>query len=184
MKNIRTVLISVILLLSIFLISAVAQGGFDEYGFNFKARVFNGLLGNADRDGDPDTYYESPTFPTDSLYPLEYVDADGKVCKVLIDVEGAQLVGKWSKGLLIGGRDEVGAWRTYHIKGTGKIYDEDENIIYEGRLVIFCKIQKVSANEELITQLVINGQGVVAKEMPPGFGIYILKGEDGEIPEN
>ena len=170
MKNIRIILISVIMLLSIFLISAVAQVGFDEWGFNFNARIFNGLLGNTDQDvdGDPDTYGGSATFP------LEYYDAYGDFYKVLIDVAGAHVVGKWSKGFHIDPvvPDEVGAWYTYHIEGTGKIYDIDEKTIYEGHLTIFCKIQFVCEGQYGITQLVINGQGIVVSEIPTGFGAH------------
>ena len=174
------------MLLSIFLVSAVAQDEFDEFdefGYNFTARIFNGLLGDVDMDTDSDTYVDrqgekSPTFPpSGDFHPLEYIGADGEEYEVLIDVAGAQLVGKWSKGLHIGGPDpdEVGTWVTYHIEGNGKIYDAEGGIFYEGHLIIFCKIQKVSEGLELITQLVINGQGVVAKEIPPGFGLHIFK---------
>jgi len=181
MKNIKIILISVIMLLSIFLISAVAQDGFNEWGYNFKARIFNGLLGDVDMDDDPDTYVDrsgakSTTFPPSGDYPFEYTDADGNLREVLMDVAGAQLVGKWSKGLDMGGPDEVGTWFTYHIEGNGKIYDRnsgaDEEPIYDGHLTIFCKIQKIADGNELITQLVINGQAVLIFN-PPGFGVYI-----------
>jgi len=49
MKKIRIILISVIMLLSIFLIIAVAQVGFDEFGYNYKARIFVGPADGVDR---------------------------------------------------------------------------------------------------------------------------------------
>jgi hypothetical protein len=159
------------MLLSIFLIS-VAQDGFDEFGYNFDARIFNGLLGNIDEhhdggDGEPNTIYGEDTVS------FGYSDVDG-YHKVLIYVEGAHAVEKWSKGLDFFGADPIGTWKTLHIEGTGKIYDDEENIIYEGHLIIFCKIQKVSEDQELMTQLVINGQGIVVLEIPPGFGAYFF----------
>ena len=169
MKNIRIILISAIMLLSIFLISAVAQGGFDDWGYNYNARIFNGLLGNSDSnvDGNPDTIYGSDTVS------FGYDDADGNFHEVLIDVKGAHAVGKWSKGVDLGGRDEVGAWCTYHVEGTGVIYDIDgETIIYEGHLTIFIKIQFVCEGQYGITQFVINGQGIVVSEIPTGFGAH------------
>jgi hypothetical protein len=174
MKNIRIILISVIMLLSIFLISAVAQGGFDEWGFNFNVRIFNGLLGDADSNEDDD----SDTLRGEGTVSFGYFDADGDFHEVLFDVAGAHLVMRWSEGLDPGGPDEIGTWLTYLVEGTGKIYDIPVSgeiigeIIYEGHLTIFYKTQKVSEDEYPITQLVISGQGIVVLYVPPGFGAY------------
>ena len=35
---------------------AMAQGGFDEYGYNYNARLFNGLGANSDRSFEPEGY--------------------------------------------------------------------------------------------------------------------------------
>lgn len=178
MKNIGIILISAIMLLSVFLVSAVAQDGFNEWGFNFTARVFNGLLGNADMDDDPDTYGGFDTFP------LGYTDADG-YHEVLIDVIGAHGVGKWSKGFDFDGPDEIGTWQAFHIEGTGKINYPDGSV-YEGDLTIFYKMQlekDADGNRQYVmTQLVINDQEPVVLEIPPGFGVRIPKVEEPEGP--
>ena len=57
MKNIRIISISVIMLLSIFLIIAAAQGGFDEFGYNYKARIFVGPADGYDRVFGNDPIY-------------------------------------------------------------------------------------------------------------------------------
>jgi hypothetical protein len=166
------------MLLSIFLVSAVAQDGFDEFGYNFTARIFNGPLGNIDEhhgggDGNPNTIYGEDTVS------FGYSDVDG-YHKVLIYVEGAHAVVKCSKGLDIGGQDEVGTWVIYHIEGTGKIYDISGNVIYEGHLTIFFKDQFVCEGQYGITQFVINGQGIVVLEIPPGFGAHPFPKEEKE----
>lgn len=176
MKNIRIILISAIMLLSIFLISAVAQGGFDEFGYNFTARIFNGLLGNVDEhqgggDGNPNTVLGL------DIVSFGYSGVDG-YHEVLIDVAGAHLVLKWSKGLDLVGADPIGTWQTLHIEGIGKIYDVDGGIIYEGYLTIFYKMQmeKVEGERQYtITQYVINDQEPVVLGIPPGFGVRIPK---------
>jgi len=66
MKNIRIILISVIMLLSIFLIIAVAQGGFNEFGYNYKARIFVGPADGVDRVIDGEVWGD-PTYANDIL---------------------------------------------------------------------------------------------------------------------
>lgn len=175
MKNIKIILISVLMLLSIFLVSAVAQDGFDEWGFNFTARMFNGLLGNTDMNEDPNTYDGSDT------YLLEYTDADG-LHEILIDVADTHIVGKWSKGFDFDGPDEIGTWQAFHIEGTGRIYDAGK-LVYVGYLSIFYRqqLEEVDGKRQYtITQFVINDQEPVVLEIPPGFGVRIPK--DGEVP--
>jgi hypothetical protein len=43
-----------------------AKGGFDEFGYNYKARLFNGDLDGADRNLDG-TYWGDPTYANDKL---------------------------------------------------------------------------------------------------------------------
>ncbi|MBA7592472.1 hypothetical protein ES708_34656 [subsurface metagenome] len=176
MKNIGIILISVIMLLSIFLIS-VAQDGFDEFGYNFDARIFNGLLGNIDEHHDGGDGYPNTIYGEDTV-SFGYSDVDG-YHKVLIYVEGAHAVEKWSKGLDFGGADPIGTWQTLHIEGYGEIYDVDGGLFYEGELTIFYKMQleKDAAGNRInvITQLVINDQEPVVLEIPPGFGVRIPK---------
>jgi len=74
-------------------VPAVADGGFDEFGYNYNARIFNGLLGNADEnrpggDGSPDT-----------LFGADYdkFDFAREPYLIQIPVAGTHLVMKWSK---------------------------------------------------------------------------------------
>lgn len=93
-----TTIIVLIALVTITAGPALAQGppdntGFDEYGYNYKARIFNGLLGNADEnrpggDGNPDTLF-------DEDYDEFTFDEDP--CLIQIPVAGTHLVMKWSK---------------------------------------------------------------------------------------
>jgi len=66
MKNIRIILISVIMLLSIFLIIVAAQGGFDEFGYNYKARIFVGPADGVDRNLNGEVWGD-PTYANDHL---------------------------------------------------------------------------------------------------------------------
>lgn len=54
------------MLLSIFLIIAVAQGGFDEFGYNYKARIFVGLADGFDRILDGKLWGD-PTYANDHV---------------------------------------------------------------------------------------------------------------------
>jgi len=49
MKNIEIIIISVVMIISMFLILAAAQGGFDEFGYNYNARIFVGPADGVDR---------------------------------------------------------------------------------------------------------------------------------------
>ena len=46
--------------------SNVAQGGFDQFGYNYTARLFNGIEDGADRNLDG-TYWGDPTYANDKL---------------------------------------------------------------------------------------------------------------------
>ncbi len=66
--------------------------GFDQFGYNYKARLFNGLLGNADEnrtsgDGNSDTLF-GDDYDTDWV-TLGYPPG--------VPVAGTHLVMKWSK---------------------------------------------------------------------------------------
>ena len=67
--------------------------GFDDLGYNYRARLFNGLLGNADDnrssgDGNPDTL-------NGNAWEQDYIDVGGVECYV--PVAGTHLVMKWNK---------------------------------------------------------------------------------------
>ena len=169
-------------------------GAFDQWGYNYQARIFNGLFGNADEnrpegDGDPDRFCGSST---DSY---GFYDDEGNYHEVLVDVKGAHLVMKWSKvwHLAVFGPDNIrkngdeepwgeGAWCTNHVVGDGVIYDIDEvTIIYEGKMTILSKIVWVGDTtgytnpiwgQFAVIQKVICGQGehLLFLENPAGFG--------------
>lgn len=90
-----------------------AGEGFDEYGYNYTARLFNGLFGNYDQDSDPDTAWGSATDDT----PI--IDCDtGVVTVYTVPVPGTHLVMKWDKRWdahrFHGAPWEIGAWCTNH----------------------------------------------------------------------
>ena len=178
------------LLAGMMVVPGMTKGGFDEWGYNYQARIFNGLFGNADenRPGDlnPDTYLGAST---DSY---GYNDTDGNFHEVVVNVAGTHLIMKWSKAwhMAVFGDDNIryngdeedwnkDAWLTNHVNGTGTIYDTEGNEIYSGRITILCKIKWVGDTtgytnpiwgQMAVVQKVINGQGVVFLEIPPGWG--------------
>ncbi len=191
------VLLVLVLVLSLSLVTAAPVAaakpvgkGPDQWGYNYQARIFNGLFGNSDEnrpgDGNPDTYLGSST---DSY---GYYDKDGNYHKVIVDVAGSHLVMKWSEvwhmavfgpdGIRNTGDEESwgeGAWCTNHVVGTGTIYDIDENIIYQGHLTILSKIKWVGDTtgytnpiwgQMAVIQKVIFNQGAAFLEVPCGFG--------------
>jgi len=66
MKKIVIIIISVIMLISMFLISVIAENGFDQFGYNYKARIFVGLADGADRNLDG-MIGGDPTYAKDHL---------------------------------------------------------------------------------------------------------------------
>ncbi len=171
--------------------TALAKGGFDEFGYNYNARIFNGLFGNADEnrpsgDGDPNTYFG------DSTNSYGYYDTDGGYHEVLVNVAGTHLIMKWSKAwhMAVFGPDNIrgtgdeepwneDAWLTNHVNGTGEIYDTDGNLVYDGSLTILSKIKWVGDTTGYtnplwgicaVVQKIIKGEGQVFVEIPPGFG--------------
>lgn len=114
MRKTVVVLITAVLVLALTIPAmAVYPGGrgkgFDAYGYNYNARLFNGLLGNADRDqdGDPDKLYGADN---DEDYMF--------VAEKYLPVAGTHLVMKWSKAWddarFHGGKYTTDAWMTNH----------------------------------------------------------------------
>lgn len=121
-----------------------------------------------------------------------YFDSDGNPHEVLVNVAGTHLIMKWSKAwhMAVFGPNNIrydgdedpmneDAWLTNHVNGTGTIYDTEGNEIYSGRITILSKIKWVGDTtgytnpiwgEMAVVQKVINGQGVVFLEIPPGWG--------------
>ncbi len=190
MKKIGIMLACVVIFVGMMVLPGMTKGGFDKWGYNYQARIFNGLFGNADenRPGDlnPDTYLGAST---DSY---GYFDSDGNPHEVLVNVAGTHLIMKWSKAwhMAVFGPNNIrydgdedpmneDAWLTNHVNGTGTIYDTEGNEIYSGRITILSKIKWVGDTtgytnpiwgEMAVVQKVINGQGVVFLEIPPGWG--------------
>ena len=173
MKKLALILGCAVILLGMMVLPGMATSGFDEYGYNDNARIFNGLFGNSDRDddGNPDTYRGRNT----AFY--DYFGTDKRWHKVRVEVAGARLIMKWSEAYANDAGSE-GAWYTNRVRGTGTIIHK-ENTIYEGRLTIFAKIQWVDNPQDytiplkdgfVVAQLVISGQGVAVLEIPPGLG--------------
>ena len=190
----RNLLLAVIAVLALLALGAGvvwAKGGFDEWGYNYQARIFNGLFGNADEnrpcgDGTPDTFCGA------SMDSYGYYDTDGDFHEVLVNVAGTHLIMKWSKAwhMAVFGPDNIryngdeedwneDAWLTNHVEGTGTIYDTEGNVIYAGHLTILSRIRWVGDTTGYINPLwgqfaviqkVIGGQGQVFAETPCGFG--------------
>lgn len=193
-RKILSVLFAVVLVLAVTATPVMAAKpvgkGFDQWGYNYQARIFNGLFGNADEnrpgDGNPDTYLGSST---DSY---DYYDKDGKYHKVTVNVAGSHLIMKWSEvwHMAVFGPDGIrnsddeepwgqGAWCTNHVVGTGTIYDIDGTVIYEGHLTILSKIKWVGDTTGYtnpiwgpmaVIQKVVFNQGAAFLEIPCGFG--------------
>lgn len=195
MKRILILTLALVLLLGLIATPVMAAKpagkGFDQYGYNYQARIFNGLFGNADEnrpsgDGNPDTYFG------DSTNSYGYLDTDGEYHEILVNVAGSHLVMKWSDAWhmavfgpdnLRGTGDEVpwgeGAWCTNHVEGTGTIFDIDGNVIYAGHLTILSKIKWVGDTTGYtnpiwgmmaVIQKVVSKQGAVFMETPGGLG--------------
>ena len=173
------------------------RGAFDQWGYNYTARIFNGPFGYADEnrpgDGNIDTYLGRST---DSY---GFYDDEGYYHHVLVDVKGAHLVMKWSEvwhmavfgpdGIRYNG-DELpwgpDAWCTNHVVGTGKIYDavdlgdtdpedydfSEVSIIYEGKMTILSKIVWVGDTTGYTNP--IWGQFAVIQKVICGQGEHLL----------
>ena len=194
-----SIFIALVLALSLCLVTvgpaaaAKPEGkGFDQWGYNYQARIFNGLFGNSDEnrpgDGNPDTYFG------DSTNSYGYFDTDGEYHEILVNVAGSHLVMKWSEvwHMAVFGPDGVrgsgdeepwgqGAWCTNHVVGTGTIYDIDgTTIIYQGHLTILSKIEWVENTTgytnpiwgmAAVIQKVVSKQGAVFREIQCGPGL-------------
>lgn len=186
----------VLLLTAVPVMAAQPAGkGPDQYGYNYQARLFNGLFGNADEnrpcgDGNPDTFCGAST---DSY---GYYDTDGYFHKVVVNVAGTHLGMKWSEAwhMAVFGPDNIryngdeiawsvagpDAWLTNQVVGTGTIYDTDgTTVLYQGHLTVLSKIRWVGDTtgytnpiwgQFAVLQKVISGPGQGFQEIPCGFG--------------
>lgn len=164
--------------------------GSDQYGYNYQARLFNGLFGNSDEnrtngDNDPDTHLG------ESTNSYGYNDSDG-YHEILVDVAGAHLIMKWSEAwhMAVFGPDNIrgggdtepwnqDAWLTNHVVGNGTIYDTDgTTVLYQGRLTVLSKIRWIGDTTGYtnpiwgsfaVIQKVISGPGHVFLEIPCGL---------------
>ena len=102
------------LVIALFLIPVVsAKSAFDQWGYNYTARIFNGPLGYADEnrpgDGNIDTYLGSSTDT------WSFTANDDVFHEVIFNVAGTKLVMKWSK-----------AWHMHVFGPDGVRYNSDE----------------------------------------------------------
>ena len=198
-RKIFSILFVVVLTLSLSLVMAMpaaaakpAGKGFDQWGYNYQARIFNGPFGYVDEnrpsgDGSINTIFGSPT---DSY---GYYDTGGNFHGVIANVAGSHLVMKWSEAwhMAVFGPDGVrgsgdeepwgqGAWCTNHVVGTGIIYDIDGTVIYQGHLTILSKITWVGDTTgytnpiwgmAAVIQKVVSKQGAVFREIQCGPGL-------------
>lgn len=110
-KTVLVVIVAVLVIALTMPVMAMYPGGrgkgFNQYGYNYRARLFNGLLGNADRDGDPDKLYGADSDPDWDIVAGKYMP-----------VAGTHLVMKWSKAWdearFHGGEYTTDAWMTNH----------------------------------------------------------------------
>ena len=133
----KSFIIGVATLLVVFMACPVmAKGGFDEFGYNYNARLFNGWYGYYDRSIEGG-----------------WVAGTGD----------AWLIMKWSKDWVPMEDEPVGAWVTNHWYWYSNDYDEetwygwdtrvewtDKNTVPEAKyyIVEFLKIQKVNNDPE------------------------------------
>jgi len=113
MKKIAIMLGCALMVAGMMASQVMAQGAFDQWGYNYEARIFNGLLGYADEnrpgDGNPDTYLGSST---DNW---SFTGNDGVYHQVIFNVAGTKLVMKWST-----------AWHMHVFGPDGIRYNGDE----------------------------------------------------------
>lgn len=104
-KKALFLVISIMMILSPAIVSA--KGGFDEFGYNEKARMFNGFYGYYDRDIE-----------------------DGWIK----DTGDAWLLMKWSKNWVAMEDQELGAWVTNHFTWYSNDYAEETFYGYDTRV--------------------------------------------------
>ena len=142
-------LLFAVLAIALFLIpvvSAKSSGTFDQWGYNYTARIFNGPLGYYEEnrpggDGSPDTFFG--IYTTDEW---TFIANDGIEYEVFFTIAGTKLVMKWSIAwhMAVFGADDIRyngdelswadavaqygeAWCTNHDVGSGTI----DGVTYE-----------------------------------------------------
>ena len=162
MKNIRIILISVIMLLSIFLIIAVAQVGFDEFGYNYKARVFVGPADGVDRTLDG-MVWGDPTYANDHLVMKWNAEWDrGNDEDWTNPPYNAWENNEWN-GNVTNGSGEM--W-TYKIVWVGN-YTSDPSLIPEGAYGIWGQFVVI------LSQGTTDGEHIwETQASPAGYGVY------------
>lgn len=150
----KLVLLGVIIIFLITFVgtgTVIAQGpggkgkGFDEFGYNYKAKIFNGDFDGADRVWDG-MYWGSEVDVTSAEYFDPTLGIEEDIC---VPVAGTHLVMKWTYEI---GEAEEGDWITNLF-----VWD-DEN----GHHVVFFRIENIGEGplwgSWLITQARIGGQ--------------------------
>lgn len=145
--------------------------GYDPYGYNYQAHIFNGTYDSSDRSNDGKYYGSTGDFVDDSLI-MKWNDAwlanvdcdsDGKLDRGLVD----GVVGGISLG-----------WLTNQNEGD---YDSDSNGTQDAHYTYFSKIVWVGPggslwNEYEVIEEVYNDpaggyHGLLSKVGAPGFGL-------------
>jgi hypothetical protein len=148
------------------------QTGYDEFGYNYQARMFNGTYDSSDRILDGKYWGSTGDYVDDSLMMkwsdswIASVDCDGdhKLDRGLVD----GVVTGISKG-----------WLTNNIEGD---YDSDGNGSQDAHYTYFSKIVWVGADgslwgqyetiQEVYNDPVGGFHGLLLKIGAPGFGLY------------
>lgn len=90
----KQILAAIIVAIIILVTPVLANGAFDQWGYNYTARIFNGPLGYADEnrpgDGNIDTYLGSSTDD------WSFTDSSSVPHEVIFNVAGTHLIMKWS----------------------------------------------------------------------------------------
>ncbi len=150
--------------LAVFLLVAgtAMAAGFDEFGYNYKARIFVGKADGVDRNING-TVWGDPTYANDMLvmkWSKAWHDARFKGASWTPD---AWLINEWN-GAVPGGSGEV--WH-YKIKWVGTPCDETNPYWEEGGYCIWGQFEVIMDHGTDITE------GVhywIAHAIPTGFG--------------
>jgi len=145
--------------------------GYDQFGYNYQAHMFNGTYDSVDRNLDG-TYWGQTDYYVDDHLIMKWSDSwlanvdcnnDHKLDRGLVN----GVVGGVSKG-----------WETNHVEGD---YDSDGNGTQDAQYVDFAKIVWVGPGgslwgqyeiiEEVWNDPVSGDTGLMWKEGAPGFGL-------------
>lgn len=174
MKKIGIMLGCVVILVGMMVVPGMTKNekerGFDEFGYNYNANIFNGSLDGADRVWDGTYWGDDPWIEEFDGYRIE------------IDVASTHLIMKWNDYWFPpekhDGKGPEGGWLTNHFRGT--YTDEEGN---QWKFNLFYKIVYTGPGSPLwgnytVIQTVFTDNnpatdnGLISKEIPTGLGFY------------